>query len=102
MQVLQPVSQREADSQAFGKSQTAARTQIGGEGTGSVRIRTVECGVRSAPGGALAGFRIAHSALRTRIIRQLHDIIKVTSRFVDADLENIYQPFMAAGERLEF
>src|SRR5580765_687358 len=86
MKVAQSTGKGYKQGQAFFGRKPATRGKLMTERARHVRLR-----IRSHRTGGLA-----------RIVRQLHDVIKVTGLVVAADLQNVYQAIMRAGYRFKF
>src|SRR5207245_1225070 len=80
---------------------TTAALQIQFESARNVRIRSAECGMRNGTRRVVCQFRTLHSAFRARIVRQLHDVIKIALPVVSPDVQDVHLAGMRTAHRLE-
>src|SRR5437870_10748269 len=100
--MLKRGGQRQSEIETLVEGEAATAMQVEFEGARDVRVRSEEYGMRNGSRRIVGQFRILHSALRTRVVRQLHDIIKIASLVVAPDMENVHLAGVDAGDRLEF
>ena len=92
---FQRVRQCHTYSQTLGIGETAGGAEAGGEGEGRVGLPIANC---QLPRGGV-GLRI--SAWCGGVIRQLHHVVEVAGGRVDADVEEVHQAIVRAGDWLE-
>src|SRR5439155_20993163 len=98
----------EAELDAFLDRDTAASVVLSREGARAVsshrrekllcRVRAVERDLRLGSPPHVGGYVVGG----VRVVRQLHHIIKITSIIVAADLEDVHETLVSAGDRFEF
>ena len=93
---------------AFLDRDTAASVVLSREGARAVsshrreklvcRVLAVERDLRLGSPPHVGGYAVGG----VRVVRQLHHIIKITSIIVAADLEDVHETLVSAGDRFEF
>src|SRR5712664_70265 len=95
MQMLQGAGERQTELNAFLQRQAAAGFEIGAEGARGVGFS----GLEWWNAGMLEWWSVLSSR---RIVRQFHDIVEMGCAVVAADLEDVDEAIVGAGDGLVF